>query len=464
MTIEQKIKGRRVGILGMARSGIAAATLAKKEGGQPFVSDAAEAGRLTEQIRRLETAGIPFETGAHTDKLLMCDYLIISPGVKLTIDILAQARAKGVPIFSELEFASWFCKGKIAAITGTNGKTTTTALTGELFKAAGVPCQVCGNIGLAFTEVVAELPSNGVAVVEVSSFQLETIADFRPHVAAILNVTPDHIDRHGSFEAYRDVKYRVAENQTGSDYLVLNSEDPELLKSPVRTEAQTLWFSTRHNAASTVTYVRDGSLWSRLDGREQSIIKCSEIGILGPHNLQNAAAAVTIGTVLGLTPQAMAKALKQFPGVEHRLENAGTVAGVIFINDSKATNVDSVCVALRSMASPTYLILGGRDKGAPYTPIIEAGKKVIKGLIVIGESRDKIFNDLGKSFPTMFTESLEEAVARGFEQAHPGETVLLSPGCASFDMFDNFEHRGRVFKQAVKSLKNGKSKGETVTR
>ena len=464
MTIEQKIRGRRIGIIGMARSGVAAAVLAKKEGGQAFVSDAAEAGRLTEQIRRLETAGIPFETGAHTDKLLMCDYLIVSPGVNLQIEIITEARQKGIPVFSELEFASWFCRGRIAAITGTNGKTTTTTLAGELFKAAGVPCRVCGNIGRAFTEVVSEIPTDGVAVVEVSSFQLEAIADFKPHVAVILNVTPDHIDRHGSFGAYRDVKYRIAENQTGGDYLLLNHEDPELTTSRVKTEAKVLWFSTRENDPAAATFVRNGSLWSRHDGREQSVIKCSDIGILGPHNLQNAAAAVAIGAVFGLPAEAMANALRHFPGVEHRLEKAGAVAGVNFINDSKATNVDSVCVALRSMTTPTYLILGGRDKGAPYAPIIEAGKRVIKGLIVIGESRDKIFKELGQSFPTVFAETLEEAVARGFEQAHPGETVLLSPGCASFDMFDNFEHRGCAFKQAVASLKNGKSKGETVTR
>jgi len=464
MTIEQKIRGRRVGMIGMARSGVAAAILAKQEGGQAFVSDAAEAGRLTEQIRRLETAGIPFETGAHTDKLLMCDYLIVSPGVNLGIDILVKARQMGVPVFSELEFASWFCKGRIAAITGTNGKTTTTTLTGELFKAAGVPCRVCGNIGLAFTEVVAEIPTDGVAIVEVSSFQLEAIADFKPHVAVILNITPDHIDRHGTFEAYRDTKYRIAENQTGDDYLILNNEDPELAAARVKTEARILRFSTRENDSATATFVRYGSLWNRHEGCEQSVIRCSEIGILGPHNLQNAAAAVAIGAVFGLPAEAMAKALRQFPGVEHRLEKAGSVAGVNFINDSKATNVDSVCVALRSMTTPTYLILGGRDKGAPYAPIIDAGKNVIKGLIVIGESRDKIFRELGQSFATVFAESLEEAVSRGFEQAHPGETVLLSPGCASFDMFDNFEHRGRVFKKAVASLKNGKSKGETVTR
>ena len=463
MTVEQKIRERRIGVIGMARSGVASAILAKKAGGKPFASDFAPAERLTDSIKRLESAGIAFETGGHTDKLLMCDFLIVSPGVRLDLDILKQARTQGIPIFSELEFAGWFCRGRIIAITGTNGKTTTTALTGELFKAAGVPCYVCGNIGLAFTEIVGEIPPNGVAVVEVSSFQLEAIADFRPHAAIILNFTPDHIDRHGSFDAYKKAKCRITENQTPEDYFILNREDPESVSLSISTQAQRLWFSIQDDGTAN-TFVRKGSLWTRFQGIERQVIPCNQIGILGPHNLQNAAAAVALGTVLGLAAEPMAGALRKFPGVEHRLEKVGTVAGITFINDSKATNVDSVCVALRSMTAPTYLILGGRDKGAPYAPIIEAGRKAIKGLLVIGESRDKIFRELGQSFPTQFAETLEEAVAKGFELAHPGETVLLSPGCASFDMFDNFEHRGRVFKQAVAGLKNGKANGETVIK
>ena len=462
MTKEEKIRGRRVGVIGMARSGVAAALLARQQGGIPFVSDAGRADLLTAQTSRLTKAGIPFETDKHTERVLEVDYLVISPGVSLKADIIKRAQAKGIPVFSEIEFASWFCQGKIVAITGTNGKTTTTALTGEVFKASGMPTFVCGNIGLPFAEITNQVPPDGVAVVEISSFQLETVADFHPQVAMILNITPDHLDRHGSMEGYRNVKFRIAENQSPQDFFVINREDPELAAHTAKTAATRIAFSTQNDTTAN-TFVRDGALWTRINGKETRIIACNEIGIPGPHNLQNAAAAVISGGLLGVSADAMAQALHHFPGVEHRLEKAGSVAGVYFINDSKATNVDSVCVALRSMTTPTYLILGGRDKGAPYTPIIEAGKKVIKGLLVLGEARDKIFEQLGKSFPTEFVPTLEQAVTRGFELAHPGEAVLLSPGCSSFDMFENFEHRGRAFKAAVASLKNGKKKSETVT-
>ncbi|MEW6051256.1 MAG: UDP-N-acetylmuramoyl-L-alanine--D-glutamate ligase [Candidatus Zixiibacteriota bacterium] len=462
MTIQERIKERRIGIVGMARSGLGAAHLAKRFGGIPFVSDTAPAEKLAAQMAGLREAGIPFEVGGHTDLLLNSDYLVVSPGVTLKAEIITRALHKGLPVFSELEFASWVCRGAIVAITGTNGKTTTTTLAGELFRAGGFSTFVCGNIGLAFTEVADQVPPNGVAVVEVSSFQLETVADFRPHVAAILNITPDHLDRHGSMVEYRKTKFRIAENQSADDYFILNGEDPESVASRPETKATRMTFSTREND-NAATFVRDGRLWFRFGGREGAICTTSEIAIPGPHNLQNAAAALACTLPFEIPPRVIAGVLASFAGVEHRLERAGTVAGVTFINDSKATNVDSVCVALRSMTQPTYLILGGRDKGGSYMPIVEAGKKVIRGLIVIGEAREKIFNALGRTFPVVFAESLEEAVAKGFDQAHPGETVLLSPACASFDMFENFEHRGRVFKAAVASLKNGKKKGETVS-
>ncbi|HVP07238.1 MAG TPA: UDP-N-acetylmuramoyl-L-alanine--D-glutamate ligase, partial [Candidatus Acidoferrum sp.] len=333
MTAEEKIRGRKMGVLGMARSGVAAAIMGREHGGYPFVSDAADAGKLAAPIKRLQAGGIPFETGGHTDKLLSCDYLVISPGVTLAAPIIVRALDKGIPVFSELEFASWVCQGAIVAITGTNGKTTTTALTGEIFTAGGFTTFVCGNIGRAFTEVASLVPYGGVAVVEVSSFQLETIADFKPRVSVILNVTPDHLDRHGSMENYKKTKYRIAENQTAEDYYIINLEDPELATDKAPTDATRLHFSTRVNDNAN-TFVRDGYLWTRFEGREQQIIACDEIGIVGPHNLQNAAAAVACALPFGLKPSAIAKALATFPGVEHRLEKAGTVAGVNFINDS----------------------------------------------------------------------------------------------------------------------------------
>ena len=463
MTVEEKIRGRKVGIIGMARSGVASAILAKRKGGIPFISDNARAELLTEQTKKLDGEGIAFEVGGHTEKLLACDYIVVSPGVPLTLEIIKKARAKHIPIFSELEFAAWFCKGTIIAITGTNGKTTTTVLTGEIFKAAGIPTFVCGNIGLAFTDVADQVPANGIAVVEVSSFQLETVADFRPNAAVILNITPDHLDRHGSMENYKRAKYRITENQGPKDYFIVNRDDVELVAAPAATQARRLQFSIKDDGSAN-TFVRDSALWIRFNGRETRVTGVDEITIAGQHNLQNAAAAVALAMTQDVPVTAMAQALKSFAGVEHRLEKTGVVAGITFINDSKATNVDSVVVALRSMRTPTYIIMGGRHKGAPYTPIIEVGKPVIKGVIAIGESREKIFNDLGKAFPVIFAATLEEAVHKGFEMAHPGETVLLSPGCSSFDMFENFEHRGQVFKQTVASLKNGKKKSEPVSR
>jgi UDP-N-acetylmuramoylalanine--D-glutamate ligase len=462
MTAEERIKGRKIGIIGMARSGLAAALLAKRLGGTPFVSDSARAELVARQVEALNQEEIPYETGGHTEQLLSCDYLIISPGVPPNIDIVVKARAQGLPVFSELEFASWVCRGKIIAVTGSNGKTTTTTLIGEIFKEAGFETFVCGNIGRPFADIADRVPEDGVAVVEVSTFQLEAIDDFHPHVAAILNLTPDHIDRHGSFEAYKQMKYRITENQTAEDFLILNLDDPEISAAKISTRTKILTFSLKAQGAAN-TFIQDDYLFGEYKNRQMQIIKISDINIPGRHNLQNAAAAVCTAMLFDIPAEVMRKVLQEFPGVEHRLENVGTVAGVYFINDSKATNVDSVCVALQSMTRPVYLILGGRDKGSGYEPIIEVGKDRVKGILAIGEAREKIFNALGQTFPTQFADSLEEAVHRCFELALPGETVLLSPGCASFDMFENFEHRGKVFKAVVESLRKNKKKDETLS-
>jgi len=454
MSHEERIRGRRIGILGMARSGMASARLAARLGGRPFVSDAAPEARLHAQCDELASLDIPFETGGHTEKLLASDYLVVSPGVLLTLDILRQAQAKGLPIFSEIEFASWVCPGRMAAITGANGKTTTTTLIGEILTAAGLDTHVCGNIGLPLADVVARMAPHSVAVIEVSSFQLDTIADFKPNVAAILNITPDHIDRHGSFDAYKQAKYRITENQDDSDVLILNRDDAVTMAGPPETRARLTCFSAQA-LSDCSAWVAEDSLWMARDGRPTLVLPCREITIKGPHNLQNAAAAAAVATQFGVDPATIARVLRSFAGVEHRLERAGMVAGVQFINDSKATNVDSVAWALRSVETPLHLILGGRDKGGQFEDLIELGRGKIRNIIVIGEARQKILEALGRNFPTQFAQSLEEAVEMCFALAHPGETVLLSPGCASFDMFDNYEHRGRVFKASVAALKNG---------
>lgn len=462
MTIEERIRGRNIGIIGMARSGLSAALLAARFGGRPFVSDSGKADKLTDPIAKLTAADIPFETGGHSERLLECDYLILSPGVPLTIDPIRTARDRGIPIFSEVEFASWVCKARIVAVTGSNGKTTTTTLIGAIFKNAGFATEVCGNIGRPFSDIADSLADNGVAVLEVSSYQLETIADFRPKVGIILNLQPDHLERHGSFEAYKRAKYRIAENQRTSDFLITNIGDPETDPTAIETAATRLTFSIApRNGADT--FIEEGSLFVKVSGEVFRIMKVDDIRIKGRHNLQNAAAAALVASLFDISTAQIASTLRNFAGVEHRQEPVGAVAGVQFVNDSKATNVDATVVALQSMTTPILLICGGRDKGFPYTPWIKEGRGKIKGLVAIGEAKEKIFAELGRHFPTQFADTLEAAVLTAFEQAEPGDTVLLSPGCASFDMFDNFEARGRAFKDAVAGLRNGKSKNETVS-
>lgn len=462
MTIEERIRGRRIGVLGMARSGVAAAQLAARFGGVVFVSDSASGPRLNEPISELKKFGIPFETGGHTERLMESDYVVISPGIPPAVEIVQQIRERGIPIFSEIEFASWVCQAPIVAVTGSNGKTTTTTLIGEIFTAAGFETVVCGNIGRPFAQVADRVPADGVAVVEVSSYQLESIADFHPHVALLLNLQADHLDRHGSFGAYRATKLRVTENQEKDDCFITNADDPAILPEEITTRARRLTFSIEARTDS-VTFVEDGKLRLHRESEIKNVIDIEQIRIKGRHNLQNASAAVAATAQFKIAPATMARVLREFPGVEHRLEPLGSVAGIYFVNDSKATNVDSMLVALESMTRPVFLICGGRDKGSPYVPVIEAGRGKIKGLVAIGEAREKIFNELGQAFPVEFADSLEDAVLKAFEQASPGDVVLLSPGCASFDMFENFEHRGKVYKQAVAGLRNGKKKDETVT-
>lgn len=445
----------------MARSGVAAAKLARQLGGTPFVSDIKSAEQLKSQIHELKTFGIEFETGEHTDRLLKSDFVIVSPGIPQETEIIQKIVAAGIPIFSEIEFASWFCSGKIIAITGSNGKTTTTTLIGAILDEAGIPNKVCGNIGFPFSEAVLEIPENGYAVLEVSNFQLELIEEFRPFVAMILNITPDHLDRYENFDGYKRAKYRITENQQPSEYLILNADDAVIEKNHIDTNAHKIFFSTSRTLPAGV-FQRGKSLVGIVREKEENIVSTDSIRIPGPHNLQNSAAAGLAALLAGVAPRFIASALNRFPGVEHRLEDAGSIAGIKFINDSKATNVDSVCYAVRSFTSPVILIAGGRDKGGEFEPIIKYGRDRIKEIILLGEAREKMFEALGKAFPVQFAENMDDAVSRAFASASPGEIVMLSPACASFDMYDNFEQRGDDFKRAVNALKNNNHVTEEI--
>lgn len=443
----------------MARSGMAAARLVGQMGGIPFVSDIKPDHLLADEIHELKGHNIEYETGGHSERLLKSDFVILSPGISKTTPIVRKIIENGIPVFSEIELASWFCSGRIIAVTGSNGKTTTTSLIGAILSNAGVKNVVCGNIGYAFSDAAPDVPADGFAVVEVSNFQLELIEDFSPHIAMILNLTPDHLDRYDSFEDYVRAKYRVAENQKHDDFLILNADDSVIDKNGISTGAQKIYFSTTRSVPAGV-YQRGGTLVGAVGGEEYDLIKTDNIRIPGPHNLQNAAAAALAALLIGVRPEKIADALEKFPGVEHRLEDVGAIAGVKFVNDSKATNVDAVCYALKSFDTPICLIAGGRDKGGDFEPIIRAGRGKIKELVLIGEAREKIFEVLGKSFPVQFAADMEEAVKKSFAAASPGDVVMLSPACASFDMYDDFEHRGREFKKAVRLLSNNHQPAE----
>jgi len=431
-------------VVGLARSGVAAARLLHSRGESVFVTDSGKPRASAE----LDALGIPWEAGQHTAaKFLQADEIVVSPGVPLTIPPLQAARAKGVPIISELELASSYLKGDIIGITGSNGKTTTTTLVGEILKAAGKTVQVGGNIGTAMCGLVDTSTPFTINVIEVSSFQLDAIVKFRPRVAALLNVTPDHLDRYADFAAYRRSKFRIFENQTDADIAVLNCDDANVYPPPEGLRARRHYFS-RTDGIADGAFRFGGMLY--LNGL--AVMAASDVRLRGEHNIENVLASMAITSTYGVRSSTLTSVISEFRGVEHRIEYVASVRGVTFFNDSKATNVDSAIKAVASFDHNIILILGGRDKGAPYEPLIEAMRGKVKRVLLIGEASAKIAAAMDNRFPVTQVSSLEDAVREGATIGEPGDVVLLSPACASFDMFDNYEHRGRVFKKAVQEL------------
>lgn len=452
--VMEKLDGKNILVFGLGRSGLAAARALRRQGCRVTVTDSKAESALGEMPAELKGLGIPLAAGGHPLSLLEgVDLLLLSPGVPHSLPILEEAARRNLPRWGELELAWKLSKCRWVAITGTNGKTTTTTLTGELFKRAGEPHLVGGNIGLALADRAGELPVEATVVAEVSSFQLDDIESFRPDAAAILNITPDHLDRYAGMEAYAESKARIFRNQTAEDTLVLNAADPRLKNFATRCKSQVLWFSGQ-GAVESGAFVREGRVILRLPGRpEKEVMGAHEIGIRGPHNLENALAALCLGAASGLPVQTMAGALRDFKGVEHRLERCGVVRGVEFVNDSKGTNVDSVQKALQSFERPIHLILGGRDKAGDFTALAGLIETRVAALYFIGEASEKIASQVGHLKPSCRVTDLADAVRRCFKAASAGQVVLLSPGCASFDMFQNYEHRGRTFKAEVAQLK-----------
>jgi len=447
-----KLAGARVVVVGMARSGLAAAVALAQRGAQVFVSDAAATEKLTQATALLTSHRIPYETGGHNpERIDGCDLVVTSPGVANNNVLLAAARRIGIPVFSELEAAYWFSAAPVLAVTGANGKTTTTSWLGAIYQGAGRQAMVGGNIGTAFADFAGSLPSTARAILEVSSFQLEYIATFRPHVAALLNVTPDHLDRHGSLAEYTRMKFRVFENQRSDDIAVLNTDDPISMaeESKRRVGQSQRWYISSTRPVSPGVWVA-GRRLEFDNGRLRGIVPGSDRLIPpGLHNQLNAAAAVAMALADGLSPEEIEPGLTSFAGCEHRLEFVAEVNGVRFVNDSKATNPDSVAKAIVSFERPLVVLMGGLDKGTDFSILADDLKQRARALVFTGKAAPKLEVELGSRIPYQTASRFADAFAIAVDLAQPGDIVLLSPGCASFDQFDNYEHRGRVFKQLV---------------
>ncbi len=444
--------GLRILIVGMARSGVAAALTLAKLGAAVTVCDLKEKKELNEIAARLETAGISIVAGGYPKIKDNFDLVIPSPGVPATITPLMEAASHGIRIWSELEAACRLVQGQMIAVTGTNGKTTTTSLIGQMFQDVNLPLIVAGNIGVPLIGEAVQSTEQHTLVVEVSSFQLEWVEQFRPKVAVMLNITPDHLDRHKTLDNYIKTKANIFSNQTAIDYTVLNFDDPNIKKMASLTNAQVIFFSHKHNLEAGV-FVRDGIITIKHE-EELPVVAVEEIAIKGDHNLENALAATAAAWVMGLAPEEIKQTLKSFPGVEHRLEPVRTLNGVQYINDSKGTNPDASIKALEAYQNPIVLIAGGMSKGSDFNDFAESIKEKARVVILLGEEAGKLEDTLRlKQFTAIYhVKDYEEAVPLAQELAHPGDVVLLSPACASWDMFSSYEERGKLFKHLVKEL------------
>jgi len=449
-----ELAGRKAVVFGLGKSGLAAVRALLGLGAQVVATDKRESAALEPFASEALGLGARLALGGHPQGLLDgAALVVVSPGVPSSLPALAEARERGVPCISELELAWRLSCSPWAAITGTNGKTTTTSLLQALFEAAGRPSLMGGNIGVALADKTSSLDPSAVVIAEVSSFQLENMPSFKPKAAVVTNITPDHLDRYlTGMQGYVDAKAQVSANQGEGDVLVLNQADPHTPLLASRARGQ-VWLFSRQAEPAQGAFLRGGQLWLRVGGAERALLPAAEIGICGPHNLENAMAAALAGAAMGLPDEAMARGLKSFKGVEHRLEDCGEVRGVRFINDSKGTNVDSVEKALQSFEGPIQLILGGRDKKGDFTALSALLRQRVARVLLLGEASGVIEAQLKGVAPLQRVADMQEAVRQGFAGSQPGGKVLLSPGCASFDMFRNYEHRGQAFKSEVARLR-----------
>ncbi|HET7101329.1 MAG TPA: UDP-N-acetylmuramoyl-L-alanine--D-glutamate ligase [Terriglobia bacterium] len=458
------IRGKNMLVVGLARSGVAAAHWLSDHGAVVTGTDMRGPEAFPKEIPELLHRKVGLELGFHREStFLRQDCIVISPGVPADLPVLNLARQKGIPVVPEIEVAGWFLKGQLAGITGTNGKTTTTTLLGKMMEASGFSTFVGGNIGVPLLSALDLDPPPSVIVAELSSFQLETIRSFRPHVAALLNLSPNHLDRHPNFEAYVAAKARIFSNQTQNDYAILNADDENVMKLAPAIRSRKVFFSRRREIANGVL-VSGGAILYRVHNLEAALMRTSDVRLLGDFNLENVLAAAAAACVLGAEFDSIRRAVREFRGVEHRLEFVREIRGVDFYNDSKATSVDAAAKALSTFERGVHLILGGKDKGAPYTPLRSLMQGRVREVLVIGAARERIISDLAGAVEIVEAGDLETAVRTAFKQARPGDVVLLAPACSSFDQFEDFEHRGRVFKALVERLAEESSRKASVRK
>lgn len=446
------VANKNVLVVGLGKSGIASALFLKSRGAHVTVSDSKPREQFGDELSLLLDHGIAIETGGHGERTFReQDLIVVSPGVPFDAPLLQQARDMGESVIGEIELAAQFFPGRMIAVTGSNGKTTTTALTGTIISAGGFHTVVGGNIGTPAISLVDDATPGTIAVLEVSSFQLETIQSYRPYIAVILNVTPDHLDRHRTFAAYTAAKARIFENQRQNDFAVLNADDSACVGLADRVNSQIIWFS-RKKEVNQGAFVRDGHIIFRDAGNETEIIPLNEISLKGSHNVENVLAAASAGMLMGCSPAKIRKAIGEFKAVEHRLEYVATIRGVEFYNDSKATNVDATIKAIESFPANIHLILGGKDKGSDYSVLNDLLRQRVKTVYTIGAAAEKIESQIKGAVEILRTETLDAAVNRAAKAAQHGDVVLLAPACASFDQFQNYEHRGKTFKEIVARL------------
>jgi UDP-N-acetylmuramoylalanine--D-glutamate ligase len=446
-----ELRGKRVLVVGLARTGVATSLFCSARGASVTATDARTENAIGEVLSQLRTAGVHLELGGHREEtVLEQDLIIPSPGVPADAPLLKAARAKGVTIWSEIELADRFLNGRLIGITGSNGKTTTTSLIEHILRSAGISTILAGNIGTPLIARVEETNDASVTVAELSSFQLELIDSFRPNISVFMNLTPDHLDRHHTLEEYGAAKARIFENQTEADIAVLNADDPATTKyAPAK--PQVFWFSRKQRVAQGA-FVRENEIVFRRDGNEETLLKLQDISMAGAHNVENVLAAVAATRLAGADASAIAKGVRSFSGVEHRLEFVAEIGGVRYYNDSKATNVDATLKALDSFPGRILVVLGGKDKGSDYTALQKPLREKAILALLIGAAAEKIEKQIAGSVAIEGVGTIERAVEIASHAARPGDVVLLAPACASFDQFENYEHRGRVFKDLVHQL------------